>query len=97
MGEQKRGSSSSVAAPSAASPSYTRRVLGLARAAPQDVLELEAALDAFVGSGKRRDSLPPMPQPQRELAHELAKAHYIVHYTVPPADCMLTAPADCTC
>ena len=74
FGDEKRADcGSSFAASSAAT--YTAATLALARAAPGFVVELEVALDAFVASGKRRDSLQPMPRPQRELTHELAKVY----------------------
>ena len=61
----------------AAAQVYASDTLQLARAQPQLAADVEARLDEFVASGKRRDSLPPMPKPTRAMVHDAAKAYCV--------------------
>ncbi|KAL1530891.1 hypothetical protein AB1Y20_001782 [Prymnesium parvum] len=72
---KQEGAPSSFAADAARA--FTADALGLARRQPAWVAALEARLDAFLSSERRRESLPPMTRVERQVVHELAKMYCI--------------------
>ena len=56
---------------------FSAEALAAARSRPKFVEGLEASLAALLAGDKRRESLAPMPKPDRALVHELAKVYGI--------------------
>lgn len=78
--ERGRGVPSSgfgVARAAAAAARFSEASVAWARAQPQQVQQLEQALDAFVRGEARRQALPPMPRAQRVAAAEAARQYGI--------------------
>ena len=56
---------------------FSAEALAAARSQPKWVEGIEQILANFIAGDKRRESLQPMPKPQRAIVHELAKVYGI--------------------